>query len=223
MSRVLVCTLSLLAGVYASGCAAPVPYSPNPNVVYELGVENSMRKLGELLNRCRGQRPMGIEVSDQWYSHGGVVFHPFGGRRAMQIQVFYTNVSRTEFYDNDRLFVYDLAGREVVFYDMYSRADSMLFCDLIAGLRANAEGGGFDQPPAPPAPDPAPRDPEPYRRPPPEPEPQYEPEPEPEYEEEIVEPLKEPEPAREPAVDPYEPPPESGADEERTRNLLDED
>lgn len=201
--RLLVLTLPL-----AAGCVAPVPYSPNPGIIEQLGLDRAQSQLAEILSRTRGRRIVDIEVTPEYYAHGGVQWNAWTGLHDGRVQIFYNNVGRTEFYENDRLFVYDIAGRRVAVYDMLTRGDSMLFCDLLAGFKAWISGGwpAPAQPRAEPPPPPA-RRPEPTYRP--------QPAPDPAYEEETVEPLKESDPADEG----YAPEPESG-DQERTRNVL---
>lgn len=197
---------ALLAAVVSTGCIAQVQYSPNPNLLAEIGYEQGRVLFAQILTRVRQPRIQNVEVTPEWFTfdvsglqvHWGWYGYTVGNR----VQIFFNNIRNIDYYENERMMIYDLAGRRIAQFDMLNRSDGLRFLDLVAAFQnLGGQWPGPENPsPEPPTAPASSEQPEENLRQPLLDDAPPEPEPEPTYRDDA-----------------------SGGEEGRTRNLLDED
>ena len=133
--------LALLSSLLFSGCIAPVPHQPNPNLIGELGFEQAAAEFEELMNGLRSPQAFDTHVNTRSFAYhyaGGVSLYwgavPIADGAA---RILWEEIQRVEVYENAKAFLIGSGNRRIGHeYLFHTVGEATRFSDLVASFKA---------------------------------------------------------------------------------------
>ena len=150
IGRFVLGALLLLGG---TGCISNIQYQPNLALLEEIGREQGITLLSEIMTRARNPRILDVEVAPDFfiYTFQGPLQMSWVvvGHHPSRIKIHFNNLERVDIYANDRTLMIDPGGRELAHIDFGSQEDACRFSDLVLGLKAQQKNWPGPANPAP--------------------------------------------------------------------------
>lgn len=129
----------------AIGCVALVPYSANTERFKDQKPEDIKKTFAELVTRSLEPRYTSAEINEDFLKCDSqhTYLGPFYTTQVVPgvSQVYFNNVSKIEIYENNKVWIYDTAGRVAFPTTFASRDDCLLLVDIIETFRARKAAG----------------------------------------------------------------------------------
>ena len=125
--------LACLVSVLSSGCQIALEYTPQDNLVAELGLDQAQQRLREILLRSVNPAVNAVEVTDEFLRYDL-------SNTTYQVRVFFKDIKRIDVYTNNVVVVWGAGSPEPVLIRplLANEQDARTFADLLYSLRLSA-------------------------------------------------------------------------------------